>query len=295
MYRLVSTMKSYMPMDQLLNLAQRRIAQHITESSAQLDKEIGRIYNDAVQRGAGTNSRVLFPIEDACIKHITERANAVWNGLRECLDVGAVSSNSDLGKVLKQFVGRYFNEELQSNLEGRVKRQAGRMGMGADNQRFERIGIACLNARERLQADIDLFVIGLANRQSVPPIPHVVHNYSFQQSPIGSFQTGANSVANVHQNVEQRAQSDLIAALNNLKTELAKIDRLIGHDKVEIIEIVDDGATEAAKPKPNQTKLKSYLETVGTAVGGTVSTAANLKPAYEGVKAAAALIGINLP
>ncbi len=167
--------------------------------------------------------------------------------------------------------------------------------MGGDDRRFERIGVACLNARERLEGEIDLYIVSLANRQSASPIPHVVQNYSFQQSAIGSFQTGANSVANVHQNVEQGAHPQLIAALNNLKAELAKIDRLAAHDKGEIIEIVDDGATEAAKPKPNQTKLKSYLETVGTAVSGTVSTAANLKPAYEGVKVAAALIGINLP
>ena len=64
-----------------------------------------------------------------------------------------------------------------------------------------------------------------------------------------------------------------------------------GHNKDEVLELVEDGKIELAKTKPNVTKLTSYLGMISGALGA----AANLKPAYDMLKAAASSFGIQLP
>lgn len=115
--------------------------------------------------------------------------------------------------------------------------------------------------------------------------------FHINNSSIGAVQTGNHAVANVALQNNSQQITELLKALDVVATELAKVDSIPGHNKDEVLELVEDGKVELAKQKPNVTKLTSYMGMIGAALSG----AANMKPAYETFKGAAALVGIQLP
>ena len=115
--------------------------------------------------------------------------------------------------------------------------------------------------------------------------------FNFNNSSVGAVQTGDHSIANIAIQNTTQATETLLKALTVVAEELSRIDAVPGHNKDEILELVEDGKVELAKTKPNVTKLTSYLGMIG----GTLGAAANLKPAYDMLKAAASSFGIQLP
>ena len=62
-------------------------------------------------------------------------------------------------------------------------------------------------------------------------------------------------------------------------------------DKAEVLELVQDSKTEADKQKPNLTRLKGAL----LVIANSIQSVAGLRPAYETLKGALALVGVTLP
>ncbi len=108
---------------------------------------------------------------------------------------------------------------------------------------------------------------------------------------IQALQTGAGGVVNISQSFTQTDQETLLAALTTVRTALEVLDATQHPGKDEVLELVADLDTEAAKERPNNLKIASGL----SAVGQSISAVAALKPAYETIKGVAALFGVNLP
>jgi hypothetical protein len=110
-------------------------------------------------------------------------------------------------------------------------------------------------------------------------------------STVGAVQTGHQSTANVQQQINAEGRDALLKTLDVIAEQLGKSNELPARNKAEVVELVSDTKNELNKPEPNVTKVSAYL----AAIGGTLGAIANLKPAYDALKAAAALIGVSLP
>lgn len=119
------------------------------------------------------------------------------------------------------------------------------------------------------------------------PLPSaIMNNITINNSQVGAVQTGNDNVAHVKMSVSQR-HTELSESLLKLAEQLKVVDAIQGHDKSEIIELIDDSRSELNKEKPSKAKMTALLSTIGTAV----SLVSNVGGAYAAVKTAAALAG----
>ena len=81
------------------------------------------------------------------------------------------------------------------------------------------------------------------------------------------------------------SKREIVAALETVGKALSDIMEPPFH-KEEVLGVVQDCKAEAGKPMPNVTRLKGALITVAT----SIQSVAALKPAYETLKGALALV-----
>ena len=110
-------------------------------------------------------------------------------------------------------------------------------------------------------------------------------------SPIGAFQTGAGSSANVVQHIGTQERETLLQALVVVKDALSKLPETAGISKAEIVEMVEDAHAEIQKSAPNRIKMTSILTTVGE----TIRVVGSMNSAYQSLKTALLPHGITLP
>ncbi|MBB4481518.1 hypothetical protein [Rhizobium etli] len=105
---------------------------------------------------------------------------------------------------------------------------------------------------------------------------------------VGVIQTGAGSFGIANQHIDQGASKALTEAL-------AKIHALATADddpqRNDVLDLVADTRAELEKEKPNQFKVKSLVSGLGDAL----SLMPKMKEAYDALKWAGTLVGVNLP
>lgn len=278
-----------------LDIAHRMIAQAILEQNQRLDKQIFQFQAEMNSRGLLPSSIYVDRVQQACADATKERADIAWSTLRRCVQTAGVRHQEGLAATLKEAVAKYLPEHMDG-LRYRVTEAAKLSGTEefCRNNMPDEVHNARLAAREKVFAEIDLFILSI-KAKPIEAMYHQQNVFNIHHSPVGSVQTGSHSVAHVSQTLNQQTQADLEKALRGLLDALASVHALPGHDKDEIEAIVRDAATEVAKSKPNLAKIKSYLPMIGAAVVGAIGVAADVRPAYEALKAAAAAINISLP
>lgn len=171
-----------------------------------------------------------------------------------------------------------------------VKRNSGSRGMpDSFNYAVSRFDAARSAALKKVGTEIDLFVYALQKKQGTrtggeAPVFNIY-------SPVGSIQTGDHSISNVTQNLDAEVRTKILDALHQISERLKDPNTFLAEPKAAIVELVDEGQQEIRKDKPNFTKLRSIL----SSVGGSIQTVASMKPAYEMLKQALTFLGISLP
>lgn len=120
---------------------------------------------------------------------------------------------------------------------------------------------------------------------SVPP-----QQYNFYGN-VGAVQTGANSSANIVQNLGQNDKHVLLEALAQVNEALETIRDMAENKRDELKEMVKECTDISNSQNPNNTKLLTMLNVIGI----TVQSYASAQPAYQALKAALIPLGITLP
>lgn len=115
----------------------------------------------------------------------------------------------------------------------------------------------------------------------------VMNNITITNSHVGAVQTGDSNVAHVSL-VGNSSYVQLSDSLAKLAAELKTVESIPGHDKDEILEIIEDSRKELGKEKPSKTKLGALLP----AIGGAVSLISEMAGAVTAVQTAAAALGL---
>ncbi|MCA1860171.1 hypothetical protein LE191_08595 [Janthinobacterium sp. HSC-3S05] len=121
---------------------------------------------------------------------------------------------------------------------------------------------------------------------SYSPQSAIMNNITITNSQVGVVQTGDFNVAHVEMTVSQN-HMQLSESLFKLAEQLKSVEAIPGHDKSEIIELIEDSRSELKKEKPSKAKLSALLPMIGTAV----SLVSDLGGAYAAVQTAALLAG----
>lgn len=276
---------------EIAKIANDRIRIEIEEQNSRLHSEIGRIKVKMRNEETLQSSTSIKDIANLCIDTIKNRAQLVWQTLFRFITTAGISYSPELSDELKGSVAQHLPEKL-GDLRDYIK-QTTNLIIGSPSL-YESIWRDLDSGRNQALAkvgtEIDLFVHSLKTKaDSVKDgTSSTVFNI---YSPIGSIQTGDNSIANVTQNIDTEVKEQIRKALEEINSKLTRSEVETPTPKGELIEVIQESQVELQKEKPNVTRLKSLLTTVGT----SIQVVSSLKPAYETLKQALTFIGISLP
>lgn len=109
--------------------------------------------------------------------------------------------------------------------------------------------------------------------------------------PVGLVQTGAGSYGVALQHIDGATKASLNEALDKLLRELDEKNGEFEFDVDEVRTVAVEAKAEVAKDAPSALRLRGLI----SAIGGAISYAPKLKSAYDTLKWAGNLIGINMP
>ena len=273
----------------IIKLARDRITIEIEEQNTQIQKDLKSMTSDHSARGMLGSGSTIVRSYEICCNAVKARAQLVWQIYYRFITTSGVSFSEKLQPELSALVASHFPEGL-GDIVG-FYNQTARHGRspGVAERGMGEIAAARIVALSTIDTEIGLFVHSLKAKpaNAVEAQSTIVNIYS----PVGSVQTGSNSVAHVSQTIDTETKKLLISAITNLIAEVKKPECAIPAQKDEVIQLAIESEQEIKKDQPNFTKLKGAL----AAISGTIQTTASLKPAYEALKVASGLIGINLP
>jgi hypothetical protein len=230
-------------------------------------------------------------VSNLCIEAVKNRTQLIWQILFRFITTTGISYYEELSKELKSIVAINLPKEL-ADLRGYINDTANIARAPIDVKGiFEaELDVARNQALKKVGTEIDLFVHSLKAKttaqknESLSPIFNIY-------SPVGSIQTGEGSIANIIQNIDTEVREQIRKALEEISITLNEPGLEITFPKEELIEVVKETHDELQKDKPNITRLKSLLTTIGT----SIQVVSSLKPAYETLKQALTYLGISLP
>lgn len=275
--------------DEVISVAKRQIQLVHEEQINNLQSELKAIQADFSRRGVLRSGGYISRVQDACANTVKERASLVWGTLLRCISALDITYDEHIEQQLKSIIDEQFPEHM-FGLNSYVQEAARIAGMPNILSKIQdKVGDARFGAIHKSYSDVDLFLLQLKSKKN--DVSYFPPQINIHNSNIGALQTGYNSTANVVQKIDTQTTQDLINVLLQLQKELALYDLAPSVNKSEIIELADEGVKELQKEKPNLSKIKSFISTIAN----TISTVADFKPAYEALKSAAAIIGLDLP
>jgi len=262
--------------EEIKKIAHDRIRIEIGEQNNNLHREIDRVKAEMSHRGVLRSSMAIKRVTDLCVETIKNRAQLVWQTLFRFITTSGISYSENLSEELKGLIVHHLPENL-GDVRGHVKKIT---EIAGSPNMYERI----------VGTEIDLFVHALKKKEAVETngTSSTVFNI---YSPVGSIQTGDSSIANVAQNIDTEVKEQIRKALEDIELALNQPEVEPSSSKTELIEVVQESKDEIQKEKPNVTRLRSLLTTVGT----SIQVVSSLKPAYETLKHALTFLGISLP
>lgn len=276
---------------EIAKIANDRIRIETEEQNSRLRSEIGRFMIKMRDENKVQTSSSIRGIANLCIDIIKNRAPLVWQTLSRFITTAGISYSPELSDELKGLVAYHLPEEL-ADLRDYIKPTTSlKIGSPSLYESIWRdLDSARNQALSKVGTEIDLFVHSL--KKKADTVKDGTSSPVFNiYSQVGSIQTGDSSIANVTQNIDTEVKEQIQKALEDINSILTRSEVETPTPKDELIEVVQESQVELQKEKPNVTRLRSLLTTVGT----SIQVVSSLKPAYETLKQALTFIGISLP
>ena len=217
------------------------------------------------------------------------RADLLWDTLQQVLSVAGVAPGAALEGDLKGFVDERI-ERQWDYLGDRLQKELMRF-QGASHL-MESIGDERRRMEESLHARIDLLALQLrAKVTQQGSLPETTTVQNFYGGSFGVVQSGAGATAHVTQSITIGDTEATVRALDQLSGALAGRTEIGGYPNQDVLDAVKELRTEVQKPQPSRFRLTQ----VASGIALAVQTSADLKPAYELMRAALLGWGVTLP
>lgn len=268
----------------VIELADRISEVQFEERQEQLKREIQKLEDEFRSAGAWKSSRLVLLVKELCNQEVVTRTLIVLQALVKVLSTQSKVPAEGLGDSLKQEMLGHRELIISGPLDclRKIVNKIAPTTISTDlTEGWE-------HAKKKVLADIDLFILSLEARSERREGQTVFH---IQGSQVGAIQLGPGASATTIQMLTVPDREALRKALDRVKQDLARVDKLPGYEKDEVLDLIEEGRAEIGKAKPNSIRLTSVFSAIATAI----QTAGSLQPAYQALKAALLPLGIPLP
>lgn len=244
-----------------------------------------QIDSRASLQGAFHSGARIRQIYQAYVRELEIRAIIAWESLvRVHKTLGGCLTEAlraDLKEEMKRVIEK-INIELGSSLQERLATTQKTFSISLDD--------TYKNTIKRHEIEADLYVDSIETTQHQEGKNPMAQHYNFY-GHVGAVQTGANAVANTIQNLGAEDRAAISRAVEQVRETLKLDSSLSLLQRQELLEISDECTTQLDSNSPNNTKLLSMFNVLGT----SIQSIASAQPAYQALKVALLPLGITLP
>jgi hypothetical protein len=276
----------YTPPTDTVVIATRRV---IRSALGRRDSQFGQMLSGRMQGVSSSSSAFLTILREATKEELRGRGAYV-------LDTW-VNFLGAQGKVPTKDVVELIRLDIESSLDAidvlwSRYMSPGRIGTKPTKADFAKLTV---EPREELEATID---IGLATGTFIlsetkrgPAVTTSQDNRITVHGSVGAIMTGTGATATVNVGIAPDGLAGLVSALTELRSTLLSAGNTAIEQQQEVVGVIDSALAEAQKPEPNRLSLAGLV----SAAGGAIRTTAAVPGAYNALKSAAAMAGIELP
>jgi hypothetical protein len=244
--------------------------------------EVGRIKADMAQRGMLQSGWTVSALIQAVRQEYEIRARLTWQVLSRVLVGQPVQIDQTVSGDISAWINIWLTEECD-DLELEHSFIVEKLGFGSPEALSQLRG----DALDNVGSEIEISLFQAKRTQEETGSATVVNIYQ----PYGIVQTGTGSVANWSQDVQPDQRDALRRALDAVQKAASEAHALSPGERIQLLEVVTDTREEVQKEVPNMIKVRGAVSTLGA----TVQTLGSATAAYQLLKGAATLIGVNLP
>ena len=274
----------------LLTILKKKIGFEISSQFPSIKDEIAEIKSEMLSKNMLQSGMTFKKVADLCERNISIRAEIISKTICTVVETSGIEYSAQLEDHLKEMASKHLPEKL-GDIQGYLRQTGKLVGLSLIDREIDRRlkqfrVIRDLNLR-RIYTDIEFLMHKMEadlQRKYMDDRKNVFNI----NAPVGSIQTGDQSISNVNQSIDQSSRDTLSEALKIIKEAVLKEENISDRLKQDILEIVRDSNSEISKEKPSFTKLKELFSKISI----SVQTMTSLKPAYDLLKSAFACLGI---
>lgn len=257
----------------------------ISERRNQFPAKFAQIDAQATAYGMFRSSGRILQMGKAHEQELASRSAIAWDCLTRVHRTLGSPMSDTLRDDLKEEMARRITEcsaELNWSLSKQIKKSDNNASFSLDETRIAEVA--------KHNIEIDLYVDSLSESLATKGTTPMTQNYNFYGN-IGAVQTGANSTANVIQNLTVDERASISSALQQVKEALSDAPSIADTQRYELLDIANDCVSQMALESPNTIKLLTMLTVLGT----SIQSIASAQPAYQALKVALLPLGITFP
>jgi HPt (histidine-containing phosphotransfer) domain-containing protein len=266
----------------LLSIIEARVKQDLEDRRNLFSREVNQIkekMNFKHSLYSGTTVRLIL---DAIENEYRVRTAMIWQSFARGLqDQGVVLDKSTSDEVKELLV-----KMIDSHSSDLLKHYSGLNGILHGSKPPKTSDKLRMAAIERTFTEID-FVCLKHSRPTSPTSSTIVNVHQ----DYGIIQTGSGSTASLSVTIGTQERHEIEKVIEAVHKLLDERTSLSPEQHTEASELVKDLEGEIQRPKPNKHRIRGALQGLAT----TVQTIAAAPEAYQLIKGAAALLGLQLP
>jgi hypothetical protein len=258
---------------------------HLAERTHAFPNELQAVNRRLAAMGLNNSGNQIHEMHSMHCAELCARVSQAWQSLvRVHRTLGCPRSNS-----LREDFKRELNETIERLAAGLTISLVAQIRDWSKRPEFT-LNATCERLGQRHQVEIDLYLDSLETQASSNDVHPMTQQYNFYGN-VGAVQSGSYATANVYQSLSGDEKQSLDRALAQVRSALAAGATISDQQRVELLAIIDECTKEMTSSTPNNTKLMSMFNVIGT----TVQALADARPAYEALKGAVACLGVVLP
>lgn len=267
--------------EEVLSVVRNRVALDMEDRRSTLGREIGSVKERASMHGALMSSGTQRLIMEAIGNELRVRASMIWHVFARALEAKGVALSTEIGGDIKTTLASMLAEHSEDLSQQREDAQ----NLMRGSRTLTSIEDLTRAAKDRVNSEIDFAVLKQSSRTDEGAAKvNVYQGY-------GIVQTGAGSTASMTVSIGTEERREIELALTAVEESLQRLGGEGESERAQAVELISDVRGELERDEPNGLRIRGALQGLAT----TVQSIAAAPEAYQLLKGAAALIGLQLP
>jgi hypothetical protein len=272
-----------MPSESRLSLIRERISIEMEERTQRFKREVGTIKSEMSARGMLMSGMTQDRISRAIENEMQVRLRLMWQTVARVLSIEGVAVSAELKTQVTSLLADQLDRHMD-DLATQHQRTAKMMGTSSALKPLDSMKSFALR---KINSEVELSLLEADMSDDPERRKAPVNIYR----PVGVVQTGHGSTAALTLNFSHSARDELRDALEEVTQAVRENHDLSERERAHIIDLAEEVGTELESDEPNSPRVVGALSGIGTAI----QTLGSAQAAYKALKAAASLVGLQLP